>query len=215
MLLRHKIGLIAILSVLIGVAVVRFVYSYCNNELTVLVLDEGHRGKRGDKDENIGNKRGERQKKQRKRKHRTRSKNHKKDLDIIIDLNTASREDLQKLDGIGKVYAGRIYEYGKSLGGYTEIEQLKEVKGIGEKRYEKIFYNIRLKTKNIRKININTFNEQELSRHPYIDRNMAEQIVDYRKRKGRYNNVSEIRKVRCISEEKYRKLKPYLTTEQP
>lgn len=50
-----------------------------------------------------------------------------------ININTASEQDLMKLEGIGKTLAKRIVERREQLGGYSVVEQLLEVKGIGEK----------------------------------------------------------------------------------
>jgi comEA protein len=56
----------------------------------------------------------------------------------IINLNTATSAELQTLNGIGETYAGRIIEYREANGGFDSIEELLNVKGIGEKRLENI-----------------------------------------------------------------------------
>jgi competence protein ComEA len=51
-----------------------------------------------------------------------------------VDLNTATPEQLDQLDGIGPAMAGRILAYRKEHGGFGSVEELGEVPGIGEKR---------------------------------------------------------------------------------
>lgn len=55
-----------------------------------------------------------------------------------VNINTASKEELTTLDGIGEKYAERIIETREKRGGFTSVEQITEVKGIGQKRFEKI-----------------------------------------------------------------------------
>ena len=55
-----------------------------------------------------------------------------------ININKASKEELQTLTGIGESKAEAIIEYRQKNGNFKTIEEIKEVSGIGESAYEKI-----------------------------------------------------------------------------
>ena len=55
-----------------------------------------------------------------------------------ININTATAEELQTLPGIGETLADRILSYRAANGAFTDIRQLMEVEGIGEKKFEAI-----------------------------------------------------------------------------
>ncbi len=55
-----------------------------------------------------------------------------------VNLNTATVDQLMTLPGIGQKTAERILEYRTKSGGFKKIEELMNVKGIGEKSFLKI-----------------------------------------------------------------------------
>ncbi len=55
-----------------------------------------------------------------------------------INLNSASAEDFMRLPKIGKVTAQRIIDYRSKHGRFSSIDELLNVKGIGEKTFERI-----------------------------------------------------------------------------
>ena len=57
----------------------------------------------------------------------------------IVDINTATSEQLQTLPGIGPVLAQRIIDYREANGPFQSIGELINVTGIGEKKLESIW----------------------------------------------------------------------------
>jgi competence protein ComEA len=55
-----------------------------------------------------------------------------------LNLNTANAAQLEALPGIGKSTAERILEYREKSGGFKKIEDLMNVRGIGEKNFLKL-----------------------------------------------------------------------------
>jgi competence protein ComEA len=56
----------------------------------------------------------------------------------IVNLNTASEADLEGLPGIGAKTAARIVEYRQKNGPFKKVEELMNVRGVGEKNFLKL-----------------------------------------------------------------------------
>ena len=56
----------------------------------------------------------------------------------VVNLNTASASDLEGLPGIGAKTAARIVEYRQKNGPFKKIEELMNVRGVGEKNFLKL-----------------------------------------------------------------------------
>jgi len=55
-----------------------------------------------------------------------------------ININSASQQELESIKGVGPATAAAIIEYREQKGGFVSVEELTNVKGIGEKRLSKI-----------------------------------------------------------------------------
>ena len=56
----------------------------------------------------------------------------------VVNLNTASASDLEGLPGIGAKTAARIVEYRQKNGPFKKVEELMNVRGVGEKNFLKL-----------------------------------------------------------------------------
>ena len=64
-----------------------------------------------------------------------------------LDINQATREELERLPGLGAVLVQRILAYRQENGPFQQIEELQRVRGIGHKRLQQLRPLIRMTTK--------------------------------------------------------------------
>lgn len=69
----------------------------------------------------------------------------KKEEKLMVNINTATEEQLEELTGIGESIAKRIIEYRKENGKFNSIEDIKNVSGIGDAKFNRIKDNICVK----------------------------------------------------------------------
>lgn len=55
-----------------------------------------------------------------------------------ININTASVEQLVEIKGVGEVLAQRIIEYRQTYGVFKSLDELEQVKGVGRKTLDKL-----------------------------------------------------------------------------
>ena len=126
-----------------------------------------------------------------------------------IYLNNSDTSAWKKLPGIGSSYASRIVKYRDLLGGYASIDQLKEVYGMDEDRYQNIIPYVDLDI-DISKININKLEFKELLKHPYLNYKQVQAINNLRRKKGDIKSLNELSVLIEFSEDDLTRLNPYL-----
>jgi competence protein ComEA len=57
---------------------------------------------------------------------------------VVVNINTASISDLEKLPGVGKVLAERIVEHRENYGPFRRAEHLLMVRGISDRKFRAI-----------------------------------------------------------------------------
>lgn len=132
---------------------------------------------------------------------------------LIVDINTADESELQKIRGIGEVYAVEIVEFREKLGAFTSIEQVKDVPMMRDSIFQHIKSQLRLTEKPISQLNVNQADIATLKAHPYISYKVAKSIVALRKQHGAFTQVEQLKKSKVISETAFQKMKPYLGIE--
>ncbi|MDE5670426.1 MAG: helix-hairpin-helix domain-containing protein [Eubacterium sp.] len=70
--------------------------------------------------------------------HSSVSNKTEKAVSFPIHLNNCTAEDLMAIDNVGETRANAIIAYREYLGGYTSVEQLKNISGIGDSVYASI-----------------------------------------------------------------------------
>tara|TARA_R110002049_G_scaffold245596_2_gene419688 strand:- start:1383 stop:2339 length:957 start_codon:yes stop_codon:yes gene_type:complete len=131
---------------------------------------------------------------------------------ITANLNEADSAALVKVSGIGPYYAKSIVKYREELGGFVDKKQLLELYAMDEERFLTLEPFLILENPEpYRKINVNTITMEELKNHPYFDWNLARYLVNYRENHGNFKSVEDLRKLRLIDTDLYRKIAPYIT----
>ena len=125
------------------------------------------------------------------------------------DLNKASAEELQKIDGIGEKLSARIVKYRELLKGYRGEIQLTEVYGLSPEVIQRLTERFEVRN-STGKIDLNTATVLQLVEIPYFDYEMARKIVKLREEKGKFSSFDELRQIIGFPLEKFEGIKLYL-----
>lgn len=109
-----------------------------------------------------------------------------------VELNTVDSATLVELPQIGPYIAMRIIEYRKRLGGYADLEQLREVKGVDSTRFDIITPYIEIGDQEPRKIDVNRDDFRTLARHPYLNYEQVKRIFNQREKRGMIKNWKQL-----------------------
>ncbi|MFP9114818.1 ComEA family DNA-binding protein [Flavobacterium sp. RHBU_3] len=116
-----------------------------------------------------------------------------------LDINEALEEDLVSVYGIGPAFAKKILRRRADLGAFVSMEQMDDFKEFspeavaGLKKLFKVGANPQ-----VNKINVNTASLQQLSRFPYLNKDVARTIITERSMNGKIDNFDELSKINEI-----------------
>lgn len=130
---------------------------------------------------------------------------------LMFDLNMADTSVLKKIRGIGDKLSLRIIKYRQSLGGFHTTAQVQEVYRLDTAVAQQLRRHSFVASGFIpAMLDINQEPADSLALHPYISRRAAAEIVNYRKRHGRFSSVDELGMLSQFDSVTLRRLKPYL-----
>lgn len=109
----------------------------------------------------------------------------KYEVGTVVDLNKADTTELKKIPGIGSAIARMIVNYRNQLGGFFEVEQLREI----NLDASQLLSWFSIDEADIRKLAVNNSSADRLRRHPYINFYQAKAIVEHRRKHGNLTSL--------------------------
>ena len=130
------------------------------------------------------------------------------------DINKATLEDLQTINGVSYSMAERIIKYRSKLQGFYFKDQLYEVWGLNKSIANKVLLKFNITSKpTITKVNINTASFKEVLKNPYIDFELCKKIFDYRDEVAELQDLTELKHIKGFPTNKYDRIVLYLLAE--
>ena len=127
------------------------------------------------------------------------------------DLNAATAEELQKINGIGEKLSARIVNYRNSLGGFRGNAQLKDVYGLSPQVIESLLQRFEVKPSAVEKLDINAVTLMQLVEIPYLNYEQARAVVKYREEAGKIESFDELLQIKDFPVDKLDRINLYLT----
>jgi len=128
----------------------------------------------------------------------------------IIDLNKADSSSLALLPELESKLVLRILKYRKLLGFFYDVDQLKQVYGLSPATFARISPYLKVESVDkYPKKDLNIVFARNLAFYPFIDKTIAEAIIQERKALGHFKSWEEVLSVPGVSSEILQKLRIY------
>jgi competence protein ComEA len=126
-----------------------------------------------------------------------------------ININEANFYSLNQLVNDSMI-ALKLLKYRSALGGFHDINQIKEVYQISDSSVQLIINKTFIEpSPTLKKLNLNLAEEWQLQKHPYISKKLSKLILAYRSSHA-FLNIEELKKIPTVDMNLYSKLSPYL-----
>ena len=127
------------------------------------------------------------------------------------NLNTATIQDLQTVNGVNVFLAQRIIKYRKRIKGFTFKSQLLEVWKLEKETASDIFSVFSIKEKPvIEKMNVNTASFKEVLSIPYINYDLCKKIFQFKDEVAELQSIEELKNIEGFPDDKYDRIVLYL-----
>jgi competence ComEA-like helix-hairpin-helix protein len=131
-----------------------------------------------------------------------------------IDINTADSAAWVALNGIGPGFAKRIMTYREKLGGFYQVDQLKEVYGLDSLWVKENKAILKVGAGVYRFLAINQVEWKDF-KHPYLPYGQSKVVLAYRKQHGVLKDFEALEKIQLLDIVAWKRLKPYLSFAAP
>ncbi|AWG27210.1 ComEA family DNA-binding protein [Flavobacterium kingsejongi] len=129
----------------------------------------------------------------------------------MVDINTATQEELMGVKGIGPALSKRILEQKEVLGAFAMLEQLEGIRGLSAEVIRELGKHFKVMAgPPLRKININTASLKELALFPYFSYPLSKEIVTFRSMNNGILNIEDLTKINGFPVEKLNYIALYL-----
>jgi competence ComEA-like helix-hairpin-helix protein len=131
-----------------------------------------------------------------------------------IDINTADSAAWVALNGIGTGFAKRIITYREKLGGFYQVDQLKEVYGLDSIWVKENKALLKVGAGVYRFLQINQVEWKDF-KHPYLPYGQSKVVLAYRKQHGPLKDFETLQQIQLLDQVAWKRLKPYLSFAPP
>jgi competence protein ComEA len=130
---------------------------------------------------------------------------------ILVNINSASKEALQEISGIGPAFSDRIVKYRNILGGFYSKDQYAEVYGLIDESLAALESHTLIDLGSIEKIKINSISKPEMKKHPYFKKWEVVSAILSKRDKERLSSLYFLVEDEVVALEELEKMEAYVS----